>query len=72
MAITNWVPAHKAAKDLDIPRKELNGMCNKSMFKLGKHYGACPSTRCRDTYYWNLPAVRAVLNKMASDATTAA
>ncbi len=71
MAITNWVPASKASKELDIPRKELNGMCDNSMFKLGKHYGAGPSTRSRETFYWNLPAVRAVLNKMSSDATTA-
>ena len=50
-----WQPVHKAEKLLEIDRKELHRMRDNGTVKLGKHYGAGPLTRSRDTYYWNIP-----------------
>jgi hypothetical protein len=72
MAINNWAPAFKAAKILDMPRNELNGLCNNKAFKLGKHYTSGPLTRSRDTYYWNIPAVEAMLSELSSNAEAVA
>ena len=59
---TNWQPVHKAERILDIPRQELHRMRDDGTFKLGKHYGAGPLTRSRDSYYWNIPKVQEILN----------
>ena len=56
-----WQPVHKAEKLLEIDRKELHRMRDKGIVKLGKHYGAGPLTRSRDTYYWNIPQMEHVL-----------
>lgn len=54
----NWAPVHKAERILEIDRKDLHRMRDNGTFKLGRHYGAGPLTRSRDTYYWNIPLVR--------------
>jgi len=36
-------------------------MRDNGSLKLGKHYGAGPLTRSRDTYYWNIPKMEHVL-----------
>ena len=54
-----WQPVHKAEKLLEIDRKELHRMRDNGTVKLGKHYGAGPLTRSRDTYYWNIPKMDA-------------
>ena len=56
-----WQPVHKAEKILDIDRKDLHRMRDDGTLKLGKHYGAGPMTRSRDTYYWNIPRMEHVL-----------
>ena len=56
-----WQPVHKAEKLLEIDRKELHRMRDNGTVKLGKHYGAGPLTRSRDTYYWNIPQMEHVL-----------
>jgi hypothetical protein len=72
MLSKNWVPVHKAEKILEIKRDELHRMRDDGTFKLGKHYGAGPLTRSRDTYYWNIPLVEKQLNTMRSTAQIAA
>jgi hypothetical protein len=54
----NWAPVHKAERILEIDRKDLHRMRDNGTFKLGRHYGAGPLTRSRDTYYWNIPLVK--------------
>lgn len=54
----NWAPIHKAERILEIDRKDLHRMRDNGTFKLGRHYGAGPLTRSRDTYYWNIPLVK--------------
>jgi len=72
MLSKNWVPVHKAEKILEINRDELHRMRDDGTFKLGKHYGAGPLTRSRDTYYWNIPLVEKQLNAMHNTAQSAA
>ena len=60
---TNWQPVHKAERILDVTRQELHRMRDDGTFKLGKHYGAGPLTRSRDSYYWNIPKVQEILNR---------
>jgi hypothetical protein len=57
----SWQPVHKAERLLEIDRKELHRMRDNGSLKLGKHYGAGPLTRSRDTYYWNIPQMEHVL-----------
>ena len=60
----NWAPVHKAERILDIDRKDLHRMRDNGTFKLGRHYGAGPLTRSRDTYYWNIPLVQNRLSEL--------
>ena len=60
----NWAPVHKAERILDIDRKDLHRMRDNGTFKLGRHYGAGPLTRSRDTYYWNIPLVQHRLSEL--------
>ncbi len=60
----NWAPVHKAERILEIDRKDLHRMRDNGTFKLGRHYGAGPLTRSRDTYYWNIPLVQDRLSEL--------
>ena len=62
MASNPWLPVHKACKELGLSRAELNKMRDDGTVKLGKHYGAGPMTRSRDSYYWHLPRMRKLLS----------
>lgn len=64
MPANHWVPVHKAERILEIPRKELHRMRDDGTFKLGRHYGAGPMTRSRDSYYWNIPKVQKRLSEL--------
>jgi hypothetical protein len=66
----NWAPVHKAVQILQIDRKDLHRMRDNGTFKLGKHYGAGPATRSRDTYYWNIPLVKKQLLEMEKKKVT--
>ena len=59
-----WAPVHKAERILEIDRKDLHRMRDNGTFKLGRHYGAGPLTRSRDTYYWNIPLVQDRLSEL--------
>ena len=63
----NWAPVHKAERILEIPRQDLHRMRDNGTFKLGKHYGAGPLTRSRDTYYWNIPLVKNRLSELQKE-----
>ena len=43
---------------LEVDRKDLYRMRDSGDLKLGKHYGAGPMTRSRDSYYWNVPLMK--------------
>ena len=58
-----WQPMHRAARMLDLDRGTLLHMRDSGDYKLGKHYGAGPMTRSRDSYYWNVPATARVLKQ---------
>ena len=66
-----WVPVHKAERILETPRADLHRMRDDGTFKLGRHYGAGPLTRSRDSYYWNIPKCKAVLKQLQETAQTA-
>ena len=63
----NWAPVHKAERLLGIDRKDLHRMRDDGTFKLGKHYGAGPMTRSRDSYYWNIPLVENRLKELSKE-----
>lgn len=71
MPSNHWVPVHKAERILETPRSELHRMRDNGTFKLGRHYGAGPLTRSRDSYYWNIPKCEAVLKQLQTTAQTA-
>jgi hypothetical protein len=60
----HWVPVHKAERLLGISREDLHRMRDDGTFKLGRHYGAGPLTRSRDSYYWNVPKCQKVLKQL--------
>ena len=62
MASNPWVPIHRASKELGLSRAELYRMRDDGSTKLGKHYGAGPMTRSRDSYYWHVPRMRKLLS----------
>ena len=66
----NWAPIHKAERILEIDRKDLHRMRDNGTFKLGRHYGAGPLTRSRDTYYWNIPLVKNRLSELEKQKVT--
>ena len=61
---SSWQPIHRAVKILEVDRKDLYRMRDSGDLKLGKHYGAGPMTRSRDSYYWNVPLMQKVLKQM--------
>ena len=68
MAATNgWVSVQKAEQLLGVDRKTLFELRDNGILRLGPHYAAFPETRSRDTYRWNVAAVRKQLNKALSE-----
>jgi hypothetical protein len=60
---TGWVSVARAEELLGINRKELFRMRDNGTLKLGPHFAAFPETRSRDSYRWNVNAVRKHLRK---------
>jgi hypothetical protein len=58
-----WVSAQKLEELLGIDRKTLFRFRDDGTLKLGPHYAAFPETRSRDSYRWNVTAVRKQLTK---------
>jgi len=63
-ATAGWVPVKVAEELLGVDRKTLFKYRDDGKLKLGPHFAAFPETRSRDTYRWNVPAVRKHLKKM--------
>ena len=64
MSTTNgWVSVQKAEDLLGIDRKTLFQYRDNGTLKLGPHFAAFPETRSRDSYRWNVNAVRKHLHK---------
>jgi hypothetical protein len=60
---SGWVTIQKAEELLGLDRKTLFKYRDNGTLKLGPHYAAFPETRSRDTYRWNVSAVRKQLKK---------
>lgn len=60
-----WVSVQKAEELLGIDRKTLFKYRDDGTLKLGPHFAAFPETRSRDSYRWNVSAVRKQLQKQA-------
>ena len=58
-----WVSARKVEELLGIDKKTLFKYRDDGTLKLGPHYAAFPETRSRDSYRWNVTAVRKTLTK---------
>lgn len=58
-----WVSIQKAEELLGIDRKTLFKYRDDGTLKLGPHFAAFPETRSRDSYRWNVGAVRKQLQK---------
>jgi hypothetical protein len=58
-----WVSAQKLEELLGIDRKTLFKYRDDGTLKLGPHYAAFAETRSRDSYRWNVTAVRKQLTK---------
>jgi predicted site-specific integrase-resolvase len=58
-----WVSGQKAEKLLGIDRKTLHRYRDNGTLKLGPHYAAFSETRSRDSFRWNVTAVRKHLQK---------
>jgi len=58
-----WVSAQQLEDLLGIDRKTLFQYRDDGTLKLGPHYAAFPETRSRDSYRWNVAAVRKHLQK---------
>lgn len=65
-----WFPVHKAEAMLGIDRKTLFKYRDDGTLKLGPHFAAFPETRSRDTYRWNVRAVRKHLQKQGKMAVS--
>ncbi len=59
-----WVSAQKAEELLGIDKKTLFKYRDNGTLKLGPHFAAFPETRSRDSYRWNVNAVKKELDKM--------
>jgi hypothetical protein len=70
--VNSWQPRHRAVKMLGVDASTLYKMRDSGDYKLGKHYGAGPMTRCRDTYYWNIPLVATILKQKQEQKTACA
>ena len=60
---TSWVSAQKAQELLGIDKKTLFRYRDDGTLKLGPHYAAFTETRSRDSFRWNVTAVRKQLQK---------
>jgi hypothetical protein len=58
-----WVSAQRLEEVLGIDKKTLFKYRDNGTLKLGPHFAAFPETRSRDSYRWNVEAVRKHLNK---------
>jgi len=58
-----WVSVQRAEELLGIDRKTLFKYRDDGTLKLGPHFAAFASTRSRDSYLWNVSAVRKHLAK---------
>lgn len=58
-----WVSAQKIEELLGIDRKTLFKYRDDGTLKLGPHYASFPETRSRDSYRYNVTAVRKQLTK---------
>jgi hypothetical protein len=64
MTTTNgWVSVQKAEDLLGINRETLFKYRDNGTLKLGPHFAAFPETRSRDSYRWNVNAVKKHLHK---------
>ena len=58
-----WVSAQKLEELLGIDKKTLFRYRDDGTLSLGPHYAAFAETRSRDSYRWNVTAVRKQLSK---------
>lgn len=58
-----WVSANTAVKHLGLDKKTLFKYRDDGTLKLGPHFAAFKETRSRDTYRWNVKAVKQDLVK---------
>jgi hypothetical protein len=58
-----WVSVQKAEELLNVDRGTLFKYRDNGTLKLGPHFAAFPETRSRDSYRWNVSAVRKQLQK---------
>jgi hypothetical protein len=65
-----WVSVARAEELLGIERKELFRMRDGTL-KLGPHFAAFPGCMSRDSYRWNVEAVRKHLRKQEKMAVAA-
>ncbi len=63
-AQSTWVSAQKLEELLGIDKKTLFKYRDDGTLKLGAHYAAFPETRSRDSYRWNVKAVKKQLEQM--------
>ena len=60
---TGWVSVTRATELLGIDRQQLFKMRDDGTLKLGPHFAAFPGTYSRDSYRWNVEAVKKHLRK---------
>lgn len=58
-----WVSVQRAEDLLGVDRQTLFKYRDDGTLKLGPHFAAFPETRSRDSYRWNVAAVRKQLHK---------
>jgi hypothetical protein len=67
-----WVTAQQAEELLGIDKKTLFQYRDDGTLKLGPHFAAFPETRSRDSYRWNVAAIRKHLSKQVATPELAA
>ena len=67
-----WVSATMAGEMLGLDRKTLFKMRDNGTLRLGPHYAAFPETRSRDSFRWNVNAIRKTLAKLNAQEPVAA
>jgi len=68
---SGWVSAQQAVELLGIDKKTLFQYRDDGTLKLGPHFAAFPGTMSRDSYKWNVAAVRKQLRKQGMMPTAA-
>lgn len=58
-----WVSAQQIEELLGVDRQTLFKYRDNGTLKLGPHYAAFPETRSRDSYRWNVEAVKKQLQQ---------